>query len=699
MDIRIEKTLTPKAKPDETSLGFGQYFTDHMFVMDYTREKGWHDARIVPFGNLSLHPACTVFHYGAEIFEGMKAYRTAEGNIQLFRPEQNFARLNSSAERMRLPLVEVHDKAKEIIKSQQPSSNVLSYLLYGLRNKIIKNQCHYDTNHKLSNLKLKNGCIPFDGMPYCSSLIDHNPSVYDLLSCISPIDRKHEFLARFVRKNAETHGVIYTPIDELPEELQDNLENSVRKHNELLWHGHSGRQLKIKGKFIFTANLQDDVMHIIERLHRLSTSGIPDYTNWVKDWLKENSRTIDSPEKKSYIENMFQKSRVAFIYGAAGTGKTTLIKYISALFSAEQKIFLAQTNPAVQNLNRKITSKNSAFYTITKALSSPYRLSCNLLFIDECSTVSNKDMRAVLEKVSFDLIILVGDIYQIEAINFGNWFSLSKEFIKHFICELKQPYRSDNEDLLMLWEKVRRLDDDKDEHLQKNGYSSPLDNSVFYSSSDDEIVLCLNYDGVYGINNLNHFLQQSNSNPSVYWHDDEYKIGDPILFNETKRFGDHVYNNMKGRIVGIELINNNTQIQFDIELDTALSPFAGNQKNFIFVDSNNGHSVIRFTVDETADSDQDHDGSSSVIPFQVAYAVSIHKAQGLEYKSVKVVIASEVGEQITHNIFYTAITRAREKLKIYWSPECEKEILSKMEIKDCRRDFFLLRQQARLKNL
>ena len=106
MEIKIEKTLTPKAKPDESSLGFGQYFTDHMFIMDYTREKGWHDARIVPFGNLSLHPACTVFHYGAEIFEGMKAYRTAEGNIQLFRPEQNFARLNSSAERMRLPLVD-----------------------------------------------------------------------------------------------------------------------------------------------------------------------------------------------------------------------------------------------------------------------------------------------------------------------------------------------------------------------------------------------------------------------------------------------------------------------------------------------------------------------------------------------------------------------------------------------------------------
>ena len=69
MDIKIQLTSTPKQKPDSSELGFGKHFTDHMFIMDYTRDKGWHDARIVPFANLDLHPACTVFHYGAEIFE------------------------------------------------------------------------------------------------------------------------------------------------------------------------------------------------------------------------------------------------------------------------------------------------------------------------------------------------------------------------------------------------------------------------------------------------------------------------------------------------------------------------------------------------------------------------------------------------------------------------------------------------------
>jgi len=79
MDIKVTKTTTPKEKPkDENKLGFGQIFTDHMFLMDYENGKGWHDARIVPFEDLKYSPGCAVFHYGCEIFEGLKAYRTAE---------------------------------------------------------------------------------------------------------------------------------------------------------------------------------------------------------------------------------------------------------------------------------------------------------------------------------------------------------------------------------------------------------------------------------------------------------------------------------------------------------------------------------------------------------------------------------------------------------------------------------------------
>ena len=105
MNISITKTQNPKEKPDASSLGFGQIFTDHMFLMDYTPEKGWHDARIVPFGNLSIHPASTVLHYGSEIFEGLKAYRRADGKVQLFRPIENIRRMNNSADRLCLPQI------------------------------------------------------------------------------------------------------------------------------------------------------------------------------------------------------------------------------------------------------------------------------------------------------------------------------------------------------------------------------------------------------------------------------------------------------------------------------------------------------------------------------------------------------------------------------------------------------------------
>lgn len=121
MKITVEKTKTPKEMPKE-NLGFGTHFTDHMLIREYNRDKGWDDPKIVPFGNLSLHPAATVFHYGAEIFEGLKAYRRADGKVQLFRPIENVRRMNNSAERIRLPQMpeeEMLELITEFVKLEQ----------------------------------------------------------------------------------------------------------------------------------------------------------------------------------------------------------------------------------------------------------------------------------------------------------------------------------------------------------------------------------------------------------------------------------------------------------------------------------------------------------------------------------------------------------------------------------------------------
>ena len=116
MEIKVTRNTTHGQMPPADQLGFGAYFTDHMFLMDYDRESGWHDARIVPYGNLSFSPAANVFHYGAEVFEGMKAYRRDDGEVQLFRPWENVARLNRSCERMGLPMLDEKD-ALEAIKT------------------------------------------------------------------------------------------------------------------------------------------------------------------------------------------------------------------------------------------------------------------------------------------------------------------------------------------------------------------------------------------------------------------------------------------------------------------------------------------------------------------------------------------------------------------------------------------------------
>ena len=122
LNIKYELTTQKKAKPDWNNLGFGKHFTDHMFVMDYHKGQGWHDARIVPYQNLSLDPACMVFHYAQEMFEGLKAYRTPDGGVQLFRPDRNIARMNNTNERLCIPQIapeDVLDALKALISVEK----------------------------------------------------------------------------------------------------------------------------------------------------------------------------------------------------------------------------------------------------------------------------------------------------------------------------------------------------------------------------------------------------------------------------------------------------------------------------------------------------------------------------------------------------------------------------------------------------
>ena len=585
---------------------------------------------------------------------------------------------------------DVFDKARELIKSNAAGSNIIRYFLHKMNNKVMKKQYSHEACDKLSGLYLKWSCIPFDEMPFATSLVKHNPRIYDLFDCISASGRDHEFLARTIRNNTEQQGKLFTPKAEI--ERYDDIQELVKTYNRKVYYKHKERYLKEYKEHYYIQGYADDTAEIIKKLKELSLSGIAGYTNFVESWLSQNSSyRIDSTEKLATLKTMFSNSQVALIYGSAGTGKSTLINHISNLYHDRTKFYLANTNPAVENMRRKVNSANCYFKTIASFLSEYNKQTdCDILFIDECSTVSNKDMRDILEKASFKLLVLVGDVYQIESILFGNWFSIARAFVPSTaVYELTKPYRSTNDELLIVWKRVRELNDAILEPLVKSKYTIRLDTSIFEHSQEDEIILCLNYDGLYGINNINRFLQSSNKNSAFEWGINVYKIGDPILFNESDRFAPLIYNNMKGRIVDIEATD--TKIRFDVELDIAITDWDAEPYDFTVVaTSENGYSIISFWVNKYKSTDEDDDDSAAIVPFQVAYAVSIHKAQGLEYKSVKIVITNEVEELITHNIFYTAITRAKEKLKIYWTPETEKKVLESLKLKDYKKDAALL---------
>lgn len=412
---------------------------------------------------------------------------------------------------------------------------------------------------------------------------------------------------------------------------------------------------------------------------------------------------LDDDVKERILETLFSESAVHLVYGAAGTGKTTLVNHVSKLLEGTDKIYLAKTNPAVENLRRKVTccDISDEFITIDKFIRSRWYENSNfdLVVVDECSTVKNEDILKVLKRAEGAALILVGDTYQIEAIGFGNWFSIVRNVLPNWCChELTTPHRSPDEHLQKLWEEVRNMDDDNIvlEKMVRSDYSHPIDSDIFNSKADDEIILCLNYNGLYGLNNINRLLQLNNPNPAVdigIW---RFKAGDPILFNDSGRF-DVLYNNMKGRILAIQ--DAGESVYFTVEIDALLD-----EREVLFCEGLDyigcagEKTQVGFNINRTKPyaSDEERATMDHIVPFQIAYAVSIHKAQGLEYDSVKIVIADETEEQITHNIFYTAITRAKQCLTIYWSPEVCNRVLARIRPVDYKKDFQLLKAKNNL---
>ena len=589
------------------------------------------------------------------------------------------------------------DESRRVITSKQNGYKTLMYLLYSMNNDILSKQLPIREEDSFDNIYLKKGVYAFEKAPFSSSLLNHNPSFHDLLDIFNYDEHKAEILARTVNNMSNDSSCIYIPSEKLGlsnlSEIIDIYNSRFSKKN--LEH----RKILQFGKFIYLAENELDTIKVLSFVEEyLNAANFPCYKDYADSRIRELKLTFDDGDKEYALRNLFNKDNIFAVYGAAGTGKSFFAKYVLKVLKDIEKVCIASTNPAVDNMKRKFDDVSAKYLTITKYLKEYDETSdIGLLIIDECSTISTKEICKVLSHTKPKMILLLGDIFQIQSITFGNWFALLRKFIPNrCFIDLKSQFRTESETLIDFWDEVRNIGPNIQEKLAMNEISSEINNSFFDKNYDDEIILCLNYDGLYGINNLNKVLQNANMNKPYTWKQYIFKIGDPIIFNDNLRFKDVFHNNLKGVIENIE----DTQVGFDftIRVKKVLNPMICKASGVELLSIDNDESVVRFAFNKFTDEVFDRDtGYISSIPFQIAYALSIHKAQGLEYDSVKILISNEVEENITHNIFYTAITRARKNLTIYWTPETEKKIVSSFNLFNYDVDASILKQ--RMKNL
>lgn len=562
------------------------------------------------------------------------------------------------------------------------------YSLLGLREDLLEDILPNDNSDALNSevVLLSKKCYSFERNPLLYNLPRHKTNgktvSRDVLRAIG-INRCTRYLPYLrIKSLTNTTGELFHRKEdvEIPSEKQ-----TAEEYNKYLldWDRKQGQTIKEHNGYVYIDEYVQNTVFILRYLLEKAKSGNEGQEQLNKSFVSRfDSEGVDEL-KVSALKSIFVNSKVAMIYGAAGTGKTTLMNYISDLMAGRSKLFITKTHTALENLQRRIKSPggNSMFMGIDRLVNSKVVPSFDVIFVDECSTIDNRTMVQLLKKIdSNSLLVLAGDIYQIESIDFGNWFFYAKEILSEkAIVELTGTWRTHEQNLIKLWEEVRFRRPLITEMLVIDGpFSKNIGKDLFERADPDEVVLCLNYDGKFGLNCINNYFQDANPSPDVfYWFDWKYKIGDPVLFNESQRFP-MLYNNLKGTIVNIQARDGS--IFFTIDIPIVLTSVDVRESDLQIISNGENSTRVRFGVFEndeskTEDAASEEARKKSIVPFQLAYAVSIHKAQGLEYNSIKVVIPSSNSEKITHGVFYTAITRTKEHLKILWSADTMAKVI------------------------
>ncbi len=334
-EIKITRAEQRKEKPDSSKLVFGKYMTDHMFVVDYDEGQGWHDARIVPYAPLQIDPAAKVLHYAQEIFEGLKAYRTADGSIQLFRPMDNVRRLNLSCERIALPEV--------------PEDLALAGIT-----ELVKLDQEWVPYEKDTSLYIRPFVIGLD--PTLGVHTSHHCQ-YIVIVCpvgaYYPRDWPHQDLYRGPgrprRSGRHRHGQDRRQLRRL---LRAGNRAEQKGYTQVLWldgvHrkyieevGSMNVMFKVTGK-ILTPDLNGSVLDGITRRSCIQL---------LKDWGYEVE------ERRISAEELFQAAENGTLEEAWGTGTAAVVSPIGELAEGDEKVTVSnnQIGPVTQKLYDELT--------------------------------------------------------------------------------------------------------------------------------------------------------------------------------------------------------------------------------------------------------------------------------------------------------------------------------------------------------
>ena len=436
--------------------------------------------------------------------------------------------------------------------------NTIGYAMLHMRDEILEDLLPNKFYPKRISEKLfvSSRCYPFEKNPMIANLVGTKTSKKDKESIIELLDDSK--VVSLVQPYMTIDNLISETGELLFKKSGIGSDAVIENYNTSLddWERDKGYFIIEKEGLVTIASYYDTTINILKRLLQLTHNVSLDRQEENERFIKNCGIKFDDIDKKIALKHLFVNSNIMLIYGAAGTGKTTLINYISRMFGNARKLYLTKTHTALQNVIRSLDKNidNCDFEIIDSITRSNSAVIHDIVFIDECSTIDNRTMELLLGKISNDaLIVMSGDIYQIESIDFGNWFFYAKDIVKAkgASIELSSTWRTEKEELKGLWKAVREKSTIVTEMLSMEGpFSENLGENIFHLD-EDEVVLCLNYDGKFGLNNMNQYFQNANTNSKAFsWEEWSYKIGDRIIFTNTRR-STLLYNNLKGTIINI----------------------------------------------------------------------------------------------------------------------------------------------------